>query len=253
MDLGHSISLLLVIAVGTYFQTVSGFGLGMIVIGLSSGLALAPAQLVANVLGVVTLVNCATALPSKLHHIDWPAMRVVLLGIAPSVVVGVLLLDYLSTSASNALQLLLGMIIMTSGVLFTARRPQQATRSGNGSFSPQRFAFRSHGGPVRRRRTAGDFSVLPAAHGDGGRAQFATSDLWRCLHHPQRFRCHSGMTDHGRMVAGGLRPGAGGASHRGREALSAATGTHHPATDRFWRIDRYRCGPDRHGNALGAC
>jgi uncharacterized membrane protein YfcA len=125
---------LAVIVIATYFQTVTGFGLGMIVMGVSSGLALAAAPLVATVLSLVTLVNCATALPGKLHHIDRPAMRAVLLGIAPGVIVGVLLLDYLNATASTALQFLLGVVIMTSGVLFTVRRKHQAKRSGNGSF-----------------------------------------------------------------------------------------------------------------------
>ena len=37
MSIETAAALLAVIAVGTYFQTVTGFGLGMIVIGVTSG------------------------------------------------------------------------------------------------------------------------------------------------------------------------------------------------------------------------
>lgn len=126
--------LIAVIGAGSYFQTITGFGLGMIVMGATSGLGLAPVATAASLMSIVSLVNSAGALPGKLHHIDWRAVGAATVGILPSVVLGVLILDYLSASAAGMLQLLLGAVILYGG-LSTALRPAPLkTRSNNRSF-----------------------------------------------------------------------------------------------------------------------
>lgn len=134
MNIETAAALLGVIAIGTYFQTVTGFGLGMIVIGVSSGFGLAPISLVAAIISLVTLMNSAVALPGRLHHVDWPAMRFVLGGVLPSAVAGVLLLEYMSVAAATLLQLLLGITIIYSGVVFMLRPEPLVQRSSNRSF-----------------------------------------------------------------------------------------------------------------------
>jgi len=119
---------------GTYFQTVTGFGLGMIVMGATSGLGLAPVATVATVVSLVTLANSACALPGKLQHIDWRAVCAAAVGILPSVVIGVMLLDYLSASAATLLQLLLGAVILYGGLSAALRPAPLPRRSGDGSF-----------------------------------------------------------------------------------------------------------------------
>jgi uncharacterized membrane protein YfcA len=128
------IPLLALMAFGSYFQTVTGFGLGMIVLGATSGLNLAPVAPVATMVSLVTLANSAVAVPGTLHHIDWRAVRAAALGILPSIVAGVLLLEYLSSAASGMLQLLLGAVIVYGGVSFALRPEPLAQRSGDGSF-----------------------------------------------------------------------------------------------------------------------
>lgn len=128
------IALLVVIAVGTYFQTVTGFGLGMIVMGVSSGFDLVSVPFIATVVSFVTLMNSAVALPGKLHHINWPVARAVLLGVLPSILVGVLLLDYLSAQFSRLLQFMLGAAIIYSGLVFAFRASQLKKLSSLGSF-----------------------------------------------------------------------------------------------------------------------
>lgn len=128
------IALLAFFAIGTYFQTVTGFGLGMIVMGAASGFDLAPLPVVAAVVSLMALTNSAVALPGKLHLIDWPAARAVLIGVVPAIVAGVLLLDYLSAVAATALKLLLGVVIAYSGVVFALRPTQLPARSSNRSF-----------------------------------------------------------------------------------------------------------------------
>ncbi|WER48075.1 sulfite exporter TauE/SafE family protein [Cupriavidus sp. WKF15] len=119
---------------GTYFQTVTGFGLGMIVMGATSGLGLAPVATVAAVVSLVTLANSACALPGKMQHIDWRAVLAAAIGILPSVVAGVMLLDYLSSTAATLLQILLGAVILYGGLSAALRPEPLPRRSGDRSF-----------------------------------------------------------------------------------------------------------------------
>lgn len=128
------VALLLCITFGTYFQTVTGFGVGMIVMGAASGFALAPLPVVAAVVSLMALVNSAVALHGRFNLIDWPAARAVLIGVVPAIVAGVLLLDYLSAAAADVLKLLLGAVITLSGVIFSLRPTPRETRSSNPSF-----------------------------------------------------------------------------------------------------------------------
>ncbi|WP_206952512.1 sulfite exporter TauE/SafE family protein [Trinickia acidisoli] len=132
----HEKLLLLIALIGaaSYFQTVTGFGLGMIVMGAASGFGLAPVAGTATLLSLVTLANSATALPGKLHHIDWRAVGAATLGVLPAVVAGVILLDYLSASASSMLQLLLGLAVLYGGLSAALHPKPLEARSGNRSF-----------------------------------------------------------------------------------------------------------------------
>lgn len=128
------IPFLSVMAVATYFQTVTGFGLGMIVMGAASSLDLATVGSVAAVVNLVSLVNSAVALPGTLHHVDRRIAWAATLGILPSTIAGVLLLDYLSSAASDLLRLLLGAAIVYGGLTFALRPAPLAHRSGSGAF-----------------------------------------------------------------------------------------------------------------------
>jgi uncharacterized protein len=132
----HEKVLVLIALIGfaSYFQTITGFGLGMIVMGATSGFGLAPVASIATLMSLVTLANSAAALPGKLHHIDWRAVGAATLGVLPSVVVGVLALEYLSASASGILQLLLGAVVLYGGLSAALRPAPLAQRSDDRSF-----------------------------------------------------------------------------------------------------------------------
>lgn len=134
MTANHLLPLLALMGAASYFQTVTGFGLGMIVMGATSGLDLAPVATVATLVSLVTLANSAVALPGKLHHVDWRAVGAATLGILPSVVAGVLILDYLSSAAAGILQWLLGAVVLYGGVSAALRPAPLPRRSGNRSF-----------------------------------------------------------------------------------------------------------------------
>lgn len=109
--------LIAVVAFATYFQTVTGYGLSIIVIGVTSNFDLLPLSQAASIISLISLVNCALALPPrKWESIDWSIVRIVSLSAIPASIVGVLLLGYLSDQAANALQLVLGIsIVLAAG------------------------------------------------------------------------------------------------------------------------------------------
>ncbi|MBB3189963.1 sulfite exporter TauE/SafE family protein [Halomonas cerina] len=121
-------------AIAGYFQTVTGFGLGMIVMGATSGLEVAPVASVAAVVSLMMLTNSAVALPGKLKHLDMPVIAATVAGIVPATVIGVLLLDVLSASAASALRIALGLLVCYGGVSLVLRPRQRETLSSRGSF-----------------------------------------------------------------------------------------------------------------------
>lgn len=118
MGLGIEVpwAFLLIAGLGGYFQTVTGFGLGMIVMGLVGGLEIASVATVATVISLMTLINSMVALPGRLQHIYWPSVGAVVLGVVPSILVGVAVLHYLSGEASSVLRIVVGGVILYGAV-----------------------------------------------------------------------------------------------------------------------------------------
>ncbi|WP_133407370.1 sulfite exporter TauE/SafE family protein [Parashewanella tropica] len=142
------ILLLLIIVIGTYFQTATGFGLGIIVTGLATAFGLAELNFIAAVVSLVTLVNCLFVLPKSLYNIDWKISIFAGLAIIPGVILGVQLLSYLSDSATSILQALLGLMIIISGVSSISKvsQNQEKPSSHISTFSIAGFASGFTGG-----------------------------------------------------------------------------------------------------------
>jgi uncharacterized membrane protein YfcA len=107
-----------IVVVAVYFHTVTGFGLAMIVMALASGTGVASVAALASVISLVTLVNSAIALRGNLHHINWRIAAAMVVSILPASVLGVLVLNYLSSTAADIVQVLLGLVIVYGGMNF---------------------------------------------------------------------------------------------------------------------------------------
>ncbi|PKG72831.1 hypothetical protein CXF83_02720 [Shewanella sp. Choline-02u-19] len=140
--------LLLIIVIGTYFQTSTGFGLGIIVTGTATALGLAELSFIAAVVSLITLVNCAFSLPGSLKELDWRAVIAAGIAVFPGVIIGVILLSYLSDFATNILQLLLGVMIIISGVssILSAKNSENQLRSHDVTFFISGFTSGFTGG-----------------------------------------------------------------------------------------------------------
>lgn len=107
---------LVIAAMAGYFQTVTGFGSGMIIIGATSSLGLIPVAMAVVIINFVTLTNSAVALPGKFGHINWHMTGAVLITALPMILVGVIVLDMMTAQAADLMRLLLGTLIIAGGV-----------------------------------------------------------------------------------------------------------------------------------------
>ncbi|MBE9526991.1 MAG: sulfite exporter TauE/SafE family protein [Proteobacteria bacterium] len=126
MEAESILFLLTAVALGCYIQTVTGFAMGLIVMGVVASLQLAPIAFIAALISLIGLVNVTMALYKSHHHIHWHTLKIVILGMIPAMVGGVLLLDYLSENFVQTLQLILGVAIIISGMLLMFKPHPQA-------------------------------------------------------------------------------------------------------------------------------
>lgn len=125
---------LLCVVVATCAQSITGFALVLVLLGLTGLFELAPLAEVANVATVLSLANAVVALRTAHGSIDRPALRATIAGSLLGVPAGVLLLAWLSANMVLALRLLLGLVIIGCAVVVLLRTEPLAARSGKASF-----------------------------------------------------------------------------------------------------------------------
>ena len=129
MDLSATFVFLSLVAIGSYIQTVSGFAIALIIMGGVTVLGLAPIAFTANVVSIVALVNTAVALFRKHHQIHARALLYISAGLIPMSGVGLLILSYMSQHAADILAILLGIVILGSGILLFMHPHPRKTES----------------------------------------------------------------------------------------------------------------------------
>jgi len=127
-------SFLVCVAVATCAQTLTGFAFSLILLGLVGMLQLASLADAANVASVLTLVQALVVLKGSRKSLDLQALRDTALGSGIGVVIGVLLLGWLSGSVVQMLRLLLGLTILACATTLLVRVEPLPARSSNGAF-----------------------------------------------------------------------------------------------------------------------
>lgn len=107
----------------------------MIIMGLASGTGMVSVTTLASVVSIVTLMNSGVALRGNLHHVPWRATAPMVAAVLPASVLGVVLLDYLSSEAADLLQIMLGLVIVYGGLNFAWRPRPVPEVSGTGVFA----------------------------------------------------------------------------------------------------------------------
>jgi hypothetical protein len=134
MTLFQTALFLLCVALATCAQSLSGFAFALILLGLAGLLELAPLADLANVATVLGLANALVALRGSRRHLDMPAFRDITLGGAVGILLGVLLLGWLSVNVTLLLRVLLGLTVMACAVIVLMETAALRERSSPGSF-----------------------------------------------------------------------------------------------------------------------
>ncbi len=134
MGTAETLMLLGWVAVATYAQTVTGFAFGLILMGGVVLSGLAPVALVAILISILSLFNCALALYRNLGNLDREIVLLCSLSGFVTLILGVWTLDFLSGSQAHWLQLILGVAILLSSLMLVAHPLPKRVRSGRASF-----------------------------------------------------------------------------------------------------------------------
>lgn len=122
------------VALASLCQNLTGFAFALILVGLAGALELMPIADVANVSGLLSLVNGVVYLRSHPFQPQWGMLRPMLISSVIGVIGGLALLSWLSGSnALGSLRLLLGVAIVGCSVALMAQRTTRSQMSGNGS------------------------------------------------------------------------------------------------------------------------
>lgn len=112
---------IVIAALGSFVQALSGFALGLIVLGCVTLLELAPISFTAAVISMISLANGSWVLARHSRCIHWRSAAWTLLGLVPAVGVGLALLARLDSDMPGLLRQLLGWVILMAGVLLMLR------------------------------------------------------------------------------------------------------------------------------------
>lgn len=125
------LSFMAILAVATYVQTVTGFALGMIVMGAVTVFGLVPIAFTSVIISAVTLFNSFFVLKGEFRTFDYSLVIKTCIGIFPGLIIGLILLDYMSSSFGELLQLLLGLTIIIAGLLIILK-PEPLKKKSQG-------------------------------------------------------------------------------------------------------------------------
>ncbi len=114
----------MIIALGCYIQTNTGFAFALIVMSLGGASDVLPVAQLALIVSFLSLVNSTTALRGALEDIDQRILLYLFSGIIPGALVGVWALQQLSVDDQDQLKALLGVSILISALLLMKKANQ---------------------------------------------------------------------------------------------------------------------------------
>lgn len=130
MSLAEIAVFIAIAALGSFVQALSGFALGLIVLGSVSLLQLAPISFTAAVISMISLANGGWVLARHPRAIQWRSAAWTLAGLIPAVGLGLALLARMDSEMPGLLRQLLGLVILAAGVLLMLRPHPRIQPSG---------------------------------------------------------------------------------------------------------------------------
>ncbi|WP_233440321.1 sulfite exporter TauE/SafE family protein [Modicisalibacter coralii] len=133
--LEQHLALLLVVALATYAQTITGFAFGLIFMAGVVLFGIAPVTLGAILISVLSLFNCVVALYGKRATLDRRVVLISALSGMVTVFLGVWALESLSGDYVGWLEVILGGSIITSSLMLVYHPKPRRHRSPDWSFA----------------------------------------------------------------------------------------------------------------------
>ncbi len=130
MALPDMLAFVALAALGSFVQALSGFALGLIVLGSVTLLHLAPIPFTAAVISMLSLINGSWVLLRHPRHIQWRSVIWTATGLIPAVGLGLALLAHLDAELPGLLRRLLGLLILIAGLLLMLRPHPHTSASG---------------------------------------------------------------------------------------------------------------------------
>lgn len=127
----NTVLFLAVVVVGAVMQTITGFAMGLLIMVGVALFSLADIAFAAAVVSFISLANTCVALRSGYRHIDWVFVKWVLTGLVPAMILGIVLLNYLSAYYYDLLKLLLGVVVILAGTSLMIAPSSFSKRSGS--------------------------------------------------------------------------------------------------------------------------
>ena len=121
MEISILLSYLALLAFGAYVQTVTGFALGLFVMGIATLADLASVATSAAIVTISSLVNTGVALSKEHHYVDWQQVWRLGAGLLPAMMVGMWLLENLDNDTNESLRVLLGLFIAAGAIVLVLK------------------------------------------------------------------------------------------------------------------------------------
>lgn len=135
MDVLSLVLFLSAVALGSYFQALTGFALGIFILGGAIALQVSTVSSTATAINIMAIFNVAVALRGSWRSVNGPMLLRTLSGVVPGIFVGLWLLNHLSERNSVLLQVFLGLLIVAGGIMLFVRPEPRPSRSHSISFA----------------------------------------------------------------------------------------------------------------------
>ena len=124
---------LLVIALATFAQNLTGFAFGLIFVGVAGATHLLSIEDAANIACLLMIVNGVVYLRTNRLRPNWKLLKPMVISSVIGLAGGVVLLHWLSGNALNGLRMLLGAAIVVCAVLLIQQKSKREQPSGPGT------------------------------------------------------------------------------------------------------------------------
>ncbi|MFT4820082.1 MAG: putative membrane protein YfcA [Candidatus Azotimanducaceae bacterium] len=126
----NNLLFLLLVGLGAMVQTLTGFAMGLIIMGGVTAMGLASISDTAAVVSLVSLLNTSLALRRCYHLIDYSYVISLACAMLPAILLGVFIMSYLAEVYADGLRMLLGLVIVAAGTLLMLTPQPYAKASG---------------------------------------------------------------------------------------------------------------------------